>query len=83
MMTIEEIRIAIQRLFARDPVIHVDVSVNRPKIRIQDQEARITGVYRNIFQIEAEGKPYTLQYADVLMGSVKISELAEDGASAR
>lgn len=83
MMTIEEIRLAVQRLFERDPVIHVDVSVNRPKIRIEDQEARITGIYRNIFQIEAEGKNYTLQYADVLMGSVKISELAEGGASAR
>lgn len=83
MMTIEEIRLAVQRLFERDPVIHVDVSVNRPKIRIEDQEARITGVYRNIFQIEAEGKSYTLQYADVLMGSVKISELAEDGDSAQ
>ncbi|MBR2080606.1 MAG: hypothetical protein IKA78_00080 [Oscillospiraceae bacterium] len=82
MMTIEEIRLAVQRLFEIAPVIHVDVSINRPRIRIEDQVARITGVYRNIFQIEAEGKSYTLQYADILMGSVRISELAEDGASA-
>ena len=54
MTAVDEIKNKIQRLFHTDPIIHIDVSMNRPKIRIANQEARIKGVYSNVFQIEAQ-----------------------------
>jgi len=49
--------------------------MNRPKIRIANQKARIKGVYSNVFQIEAQGKCYTLQYTDILIKNITIAEI--------
>ena len=57
------------------PLIHISVTMNRPRVRIEDQEARITAIYPNVFKIETRGKEYTAQYVDVLTGNLKIAEL--------
>ncbi len=75
MTIIDEIRMKVQKQFRTNPRIHINVSMNRPKIKIENQPARIIGVYPNIFQIEAEGKSYTVQYIDLLTNNVRITEL--------
>ena len=57
------------------PLIHISVTMNRPRVRIEDQVARITAIYPNVFKIETRGKEYTAQYVDVLTGNLKIAEL--------
>ena len=41
MATINEIRLRIQELYHDNPDIHIDVSMNRPRIHIVNQEATI------------------------------------------
>ena len=55
MATINEIRLRIQELYHDNPDIHIDVSMNRPRIHIVNQEATIKGVYKNVFQIKTGG----------------------------
>lgn len=82
MNTIDAIKGKIQKLYESDPHIHVNVSKNRPKVVIRNQPAVITGVYRNVFQIEecSSGTPkrYTLQYTDVYIGQVEILEILDE-----
>ena len=47
-------------------------------IKIDNQQATITGVYPNFFQIEAQGKSYTHKYVDILMKNVRINEISTD-----
>ena len=75
MSDLEEIRYRVQTQYRIEPRIHISVSIRRPKTVIENQEATITGVYRNIFQIEAHGNCYTIQYADILTKNVSISEI--------
>lgn len=75
MTALEEIKKRIQELYLSNPTIHVDVSIKRPKIKIVNQEAKIKGIYKNLFQIEAEGKCYTVLYSDILIKNVRIAEL--------
>ena len=78
----DRIRRRITALFQTNPVVHVDVSVDRPKMTVLNQEARIRGVYPYIFRLESNGKCYTLQYADVLMKKIRIAEI-ENGTAPR
>lgn len=78
MTAVNEIKRRIQRLFHMNPTIHIDVSINRPKVRITNQEAVLKGVYSNVFQIETQGKLYTIQYVDVLTKNIKIAEIQEE-----
>ena len=55
MATINEIRLRIQELYHDNPDIHIDVSMNRPRIHIVNQQATIKGVYKNVFQIKTGG----------------------------
>ena len=75
MTTLDSIKRKINRIYRTDPNIHISVSMNRPKVRVDSQEAAIVGVYPNIFQIEAQGNRYTLQYTDLLTKNVRITEL--------
>ena len=75
MTEIDKVKRKIQTLYRTNPFIHVDVSIKRPKVLVNGQQARIVGVYPHIFQIEAEGKRYSLQYSDVLIKSIRILEL--------
>lgn len=74
------LRERIWRRFQREPVIRVNVQLTRPKLQRENVEARIVGVYKHIFQVEETGgehRRHTLQYADVLLGSVEILGLEE------
>ena len=79
MNTIEQIKSEIKRLYERNPNIHISFKMTHPKVIVEEKSARITGVYRNIFQIEENDSGrlnrYSFQYGDVLIGQVIIQEL--------
>ena len=75
MIVLYAIRNRIQTLYRTNPVIHVSVSINRPRISEEDREATIIGVYPNFFQIDIGGERYTVQYKDILTNTVRIVEL--------
>lgn len=83
MMGIDEIKRRIEELFLTNPDIHVNVSMARPKVHVENQAARIRGVYRNLFEIEAEGKRYSVNYVDVLTNNIQIIELFQKKDSQR
>lgn len=79
MKNLDYIKNEIEKLYKTNPNIHVSVKLSRPRIIVEEKPAVITGVYKNIFQIEeSDGLSrarHTLQYADVLIGHVVINEL--------
>ncbi len=79
MSTHEFIKAQIKNLFETNPYIHMDVAMTHPKLILKNESVKITGVYRNIFQIEenSSGSPkrHTLQYSDIITGSIAIKEL--------
>ncbi len=77
MTDLDAIKFKVQKRFKINPNIHVSVSLNRSKVSVSYQEARITGVYLHIFQIETQGKSYTFQYADILTKNIYIAELED------
>lgn len=80
MATLDSIKRKINHIYRTNPKIHISVSMSRPKVKVDCREALIVGVYPNIFQIEAQGNRYTLQYTDLLTKNVRITELdAQDG----
>ncbi len=79
MTSIESIKAAIKKLYETGAMVHITVSINRPKISKQGIPAKIVGVYPHIFQIEecsGEKRRYSLQYTDMLIGQIKIAELS-------
>lgn len=78
MEALPEIRERIRRRYESEPRVRLNVSLSRPKLRLEGVEARITGVYRHIFQIEetsaGETRRHTLQYADVLLGNIELCD---------
>ena len=76
---LERIKNGIERLYKTNPNIHLSIKLTRPKIIVEETPAVITGVYKNIFQIEENdsGHPtrHTFQYGDVFIGHVSIAEL--------
>ncbi len=83
--SIPETKARIWHLYQTNPRIHIDVTIDRPKLTYRNNEVLITGVYRNLFQIEeySSGKAtrHTLSYSDVLIKRVVIHELAPDTAT--
>ncbi len=79
MKAVEQIREKIKELYESSPCVHISVNMTRPRLVINDSPAVIKGVYPNIFRIEevSTGYPrsHSLQYTDVLIGHIKISEL--------
>ena len=79
MNDIDDIRIAIKKLYARDPNIHITIKLLQPKIVFENIPTKIIGVYRNIFQVEehtaARSARHSFQYGDILIGRVTIQEL--------
>lgn len=79
MNDINVIKAAIAELFQKNEEIHVDVHSTKPKIHIDRASARITGVYKNLFMIEAVEngmkKTFTVPYTDLFIGKVAIEEL--------
>ncbi len=78
MEPLEKIKTRISELYKTNPEIVMDVALSRPRLTLQNAEATITGVYPHIFQIteNSSGAPksHTLQYADILIGSIVIKD---------
>ena len=79
MNEIQQIRQRILERYRRDPKIRINVSIAKPRLRLNDVPVEITGVYANIFQIEevtdGQARRHTLQYADVLTHNIEILDL--------
>ena len=79
MRDINEIKLAIAEMYENNTKIHVNVHMKKPKINVDNATATITGVYKNLFRIETVEngavKSYTVQYTDLFIGGVSISEL--------
>ena len=69
---LQKIRQHISERYRTDPIAH-------PKLHLSNVPVEITGVYRNIFQVEdtSSGQPkrYALQYKDVLTHNIEILDL--------
>ena len=77
MNNLDYIKEEIGKLYESNSTIHISLKLTRPKIFMDSRSAIITGVYKNIFQIEQIGNrsKRTIQYGDVLTGLVIIDEL--------
>ncbi len=78
----ERLKKQIKELYETNPIIHLDVVLSRHKFPIKNAEAKIKGVYPHIFQVEenANGliKCHTIQYTDLLIGNIVISEIEKE-----
>lgn len=76
--TVEYIKNGIENLYKTNPNIHISVKLPHSKSPIENSPAKITGVYRHLFQVEEEDNVHivrhTFQYNEVLVGHVKIEE---------
>ena len=76
---LEQIRQRISERYLSDPNIRINVFLRQPRLHLNDVPVKITGVYRNIFQVEdtSSGQPkhYALQYKDVLTHNIEILDL--------
>lgn len=76
---LQQIRQQIAARCRSNPEIHINVSIARPKLRLTNIPALITGVYPNFFQIETEASGqktrHTLQYTDVLLHNIEILDI--------
>ncbi len=79
MDSLDSIKRKISYLYKNHPEIHVNISLGRPKISLQNDPAKIVGIYPNVFIIEESSsgsvKSHTLQYIDVLTKQIEIVEL--------
>ena len=78
MNPLEAIREKMKRLKDKDPNIHVNVTISRPKIRLDNTPAQILDIYPNVFRLRdiAQDKLYTVKYSDILTRQVEIIELS-------
>ena len=56
MSALDEIRRSIEQQYRLDPNIHISVSMTRPRIKIDNQQATITGVYPIFFRLKHKEK---------------------------
>ena len=79
MSEIQQIRQRISERYRRDPKIRINVSIAKPRLRLNNVSVEITGVYAHIFQIEdtssGQTNRYALQYTDVLTHNIEILDL--------
>ena len=82
MTALDMIKNRIQKLYKTNPQIHINVSMNSPKISLHNEPVIIKGVYPHIFQIEEKStgipKYHTLHYADILTRHIEIAELIKN-----
>lgn len=78
-ISVESIKEKIKELYESKKEIHLTISLNRPKIRVDNAQAKIEGVYPFTFRVEefSSGfrKIHTLQYTDVMLNQIEIPEL--------
>lgn len=79
MQDIDTIKEKIKKLYESGAPISICVHSSIPKVEVDGASVFIKGVYKNLFTVEAieNGlkKIYTVPYADVFIGKVKILEL--------
>lgn len=82
MNSIDIIKSKIKSLYETNPSIHVNVSLNTPKLNLRNKPVLLIGVYPHVFRIEdrsnGRSEQYTLQYVDVLTKNIEIMELTND-----
>ena len=82
MNSIDIIKSKIKSLYETNPSIHVNVSLNTPKISFKNKPVLLIGVYPHVFRIEdrsgQRADQYTLQYVDILTKNIEIMELTND-----
>lgn len=83
MNQLDYIREQIRNLCKNDSKIHIDISIQHPRLCLKNDPAQIKELYPRVFVIEenSTGVPqrHTLQYTDVLTRQIIIREL-EEGA---
>lgn len=76
MYNMPQIQQCILERYQSNPKIRINVNITKPKLRLQNVPATITGVYAHIFQIEealsGRTRRHTLQYTDVLTHNIEI-----------
>lgn len=79
MASLDIIKSRIKYLYENNPDVHINISITYPKVNMEDEPAKIIGVYKNVFRIEENScgtpKQHTLQYTDVFVNKVEIREL--------
>ncbi len=82
MISEENIKKQIKELYETTPMIHVDVSMSKPRFVIKNAEVKIKGVYPHIFQLEendsGQVRCHTVQYTDVMIGNIVIAEMKKE-----
>ena len=78
MTKLEMIKAKVKRLYDSGAEIRLNVRLMHPRLELNNDPVKITGVYKNVFRIEeySTGKPksHTLQYTDILTGQFEIAE---------
>ncbi|MGM9683579.1 MAG: hypothetical protein ACI3XQ_08265 [Eubacteriales bacterium] len=81
METMEMIKEKINSLAQSQEIVHINVSITHPRVRLKNVAVKVVGTYSNVFRIEEIGhippKYYSLQYTDVLIGQIKFTDLNE------
>ncbi len=79
MNSTDEIKKNIERLFRKNPNIHINIRMTKPKIELKNDPAKIKGVYPNFFVIEESSSGYkrihSIRYIDIVPGYIEIVEL--------
>ena len=78
MFTIDQVKNRIKDFYTSNSIIHLSVFMSKPRVHAENEEARVVGVYPNIFQVEVGNRRYTLQYTDFFTNNIKIAELNEE-----
>ncbi len=81
MNSLDSIKKQIAFLYKNHPDIHVNIAITHPRVNLQNDPARITGVYPNVFMIEKKSSGFTkrhsLQYSDILTKQIEIVEITK------
>lgn len=76
---LSEIKSQVKALYDKKQTIHIDLSLKCKNKNHSDYVAEITGIYPNVFTIKTleNGieKPYSFQYADLLIHNIEIAEI--------
>ncbi len=76
---LEQYKEKIEKLYKNNVKIHMDVTLSYPRLTLTNEEAVITAVYRNLFQIEesknGEKNRHTIPYTDLITKQIVIKEI--------
>lgn len=82
MNALDSLREKIRGLYETNPNIHVNITIQHPKLCLKNDPAVIKEIYPRVFRLEeySSGIPkcHTVQYAEVLTKQIQIVELEEN-----